>query len=119
MKAGRAACVRASGSVGGSDQRDAARVSGSGKRERPAVREPSFRVAHTNSLTLTPSLAANRAPACPEVANFPTSRSYGAHSIEQPAGSKRALAARSKRTSMARRESGAIARVSSLAYIPR
>jgi len=45
--------------------------------------------------------------------------SYGAQSMEQPAGSKPALAARLNRTSMARRASGAIVRVSSLAYIPR
>jgi hypothetical protein len=44
--------------------------------ERCAARGPSFRVPHTNSLTLTPSRAATREPACWAAQNFPKGRSY-------------------------------------------
>jgi 3-hydroxymyristoyl/3-hydroxydecanoyl-(acyl carrier protein) dehydratase len=61
-------CV--SGSVSGSDQRVAARVSGLRERERDAGREPSSREPPTNTLTLplTPTLAPSREPLTPTLA---------------------------------------------------
>jgi len=55
--------------------------------------------------------------ACRAVVAFFTD--YGAHVTLPPAGSSPAFAARSKSTSMARHASGAMVRVSSLAYMPK